>query len=137
MSRRILIAALFVLGLLHGASAQTAAGDVFAGHWRQVASNAGQCKTCSLTVSRRDTTYRVVASNGWSAKVKQLASRAIETYVGGGRWERSPPRIDPKRLLTTYFVVKDERLHLTLLLTRPDGSQWRIEAVFERELPVA
>ena len=135
MSRRILIAALFMLGLLYGASAQTAAGDVFAGHWRQVASNAGQCKTCSLTVSRRETGFLVVASNGWSAKVKQLASRAIETYVGGGHWERSPPRIDPSRRLAAYFVVRDEQLLLTLVLKRPNGAPWRISAVFERAVP--
>lgn len=100
-------------------------------------SNAGQCAICALTVSRGETDYLVVASNGWKAEAKQLLGSGVAAYAGGGHWERSPPRIDAKRRLAAHFIVKDERLHLTLILTRPDGSRWRIMAVFEREIPVA
>ena len=137
MNRRLFIAALVVLGMHGPARAQTAPESAFAGHWRQVASNAGECTTCTLTVSRLDTTYQVVASNGWTVEVKQLVGLGAALYAGGGYWKRSPPRIDPEGRAAAHFAVIGEELHLTLVLTRPDGSPWRIRAVFKREIPVA
>lgn len=137
MSRSILLAILFVLGLAAVARAQDPSQDVFTGHWSQVASNAGQCATCALTISRAGGAYRVIASNGWNAEARRLSVAGVAAYAGAGHWERSPPRLHAARRLAAEFVVKDDRLHLTLMLTRPDGSPWRIRAVFARDIPVA
>lgn len=137
MSRRTLFVILFLLGLVAVARAQDPSQEAFTGYWHQVASNAGQCATCALTVSRTDGGYRVVASNGWNAEARRLSVAGVAAYAGGGHWERSPPRLDAGRRLAAQFVVEGDRLHLTLMLTRPDGSPWRIRAVFAREIPVA
>jgi len=136
MRRRILLAALISLGLACGARADATSPDAFAGHWRQVSSSAGRCATCTLTVSRDGTRYFVVASNGWEAQARRVPAAGLSAFAGDGRWERSPPRIDAGRRVAAHFVVDDGQLHLLLILTRPDGTPWRVLAVFEREVPV-
>lgn len=136
MRNRILLAILIMFALLRGVGAEMMPRDVFTGHWQQVSSSAGECATCSLMVSAEASHYVVIASNGWEAQVRRVPAAGRAAFAGDGRWERSPPRIDTTRRIAAQFIVSDGQLHLLLILSRPDGSPWRVLAVFEREVPV-
>ncbi|MDN2583964.1 hypothetical protein [Aquibium sp. ELW1220] len=136
MIRRLLFAVLIGLVLFRPLIAKATSIDEFTGYWRQVSSNAGSCD-CSLSVRRDGVHYHVVASNGWEAAAIRVPAAGLVAYAGDGRWERSAPRIGAGRRIAAHFIVGDGRLHLTLMLTRPDGSPWRVDAEFEREVPVS
>ena len=127
-----LLAALCLLSTIAGADQPASAA--FDGFWRQVATNAGGCSTCTLTVLRDGSTYRVTASNGWSVEAKRMESPGEAVFVGTGRWDRSPPAMHASRRLVTQFVIMDNKLLMRMELSRPDGSPWLIQAAFEREL---
>jgi hypothetical protein len=130
MLRRTLLAiAIFCVSTLASAQDRPVDEDP-AGSWRQLASSAGACLTCSITISKTSDGYLVTASNGWESRITHLKKGV---FVGHGRWERSGPDLHPTReLMTVMKISVDGRMLLLLALRRPDGTPWEIKAQFVR-----
>ncbi|MBP0616032.1 hypothetical protein [Jiella mangrovi] len=111
------------------AHAQTAD---FVGHWRQVSSNAGDCPRCSLDVvaSRREITVK--ASNGWSAELAVQFEQRVAAAAGKGTWREGAGGSYGGLAFSVLFQLVDGRLHMQMMVPRPDGRTSRIEAVYER-----
>ena len=66
--------------------------SVFHGRWRQVDSNAGQCKTCLIAIVRHGEMLTVTANNGWSAVIRaDRRGQALEAKErANGKTRHSP-----------------------------------------------
>ena len=74
-----------VLLCLAGFAAPATAGDTFHGEWQQIASNAGECPSCRITIRQTGTSLQVTANNDWTA-IAETSRR--DTAGGAGFWKR-------------------------------------------------
>jgi len=108
---------------------------VFSGKWQQVASNAGQCSSCTITIIRQGTLMTVTANNGWSAVLRNNLSANARFAEGTGQWRANADSAYDNAPFHVTFVLKDDKLHMRMLARiKNNTTQW-IKAVFDRPIP--
>ena len=120
--------ALAVSQLATRASAQA---DPLLGVWLQIESNAGNCPTCRISIDQTTSALTVTANNGWSATVVANRQDDLIAATGNGRWSsRSKPLAG--RAFSVDFVVRDDRLYMTMLVDSGTGTRRIVKGVFGR-----
>jgi hypothetical protein len=120
--------ALAVSQLATRASAQP---DPLLGVWPQIESNAGNCPTCRISIDQTTSALAVTANNGWSATVVANRQDDLIAATGNGRWSsRSKPLAG--RAFSVDFVVRDDRLYMTMLVDSGTGTRRIVQGVFGR-----
>ncbi|TAA64939.1 hypothetical protein [Shinella sp. JR1-6] len=82
MKRFLAATALFCMA---GFAASAAAQDAFDGEWQQVASNAGECPSCRITIRQTGTSLQIIANNDWTAIAE---TNGRDAAGGAGFWKR-------------------------------------------------
>ena len=112
-------------------AAQTQIDDLRGG-WRQVESNAGRSPTCRISIVQTMDGFIVAANNGWTATIKQRSDRDGVTAIGQGRWTVQRDSIVEQKMLECRFVLRGDRLYLTMTMTGTNGPRQIVRVVFER-----
>lgn len=100
------------------------------GVWRQVRSNAGDCRTCQIEIEKGDASLDVRANNGWSGSVRAEPADDLITAAGGGRWRPGGTSPHSGKFFRLRLVSQNSRLYLLM-----SGTGFQVEAVFERAPP--
>lgn len=127
---RLLVAGAALLGL-PSTDAYAQSADL-AGEWQQLTSNAGSCPQCRIAFAGQGQRLKVTASNGWSADVHITPASTPVRATGDGQW---PLRIEGKSVSTPLyvgFVLRDDRLHMTMVAELRPGRKQVVKAVFGR-----
>jgi hypothetical protein len=122
--------AVLALALVGGApmpSAQ-AQSDGIDGGWQQIESTGGPCPTCRIFISP---TLTVSANNGWTAAVISVRGDPA-TAAGVGRWDPGLGDAIAGKPFKIDFILKDQRLHMSMLVDMKNGSKRTIRAVYGR-----
>lgn len=61
------------------------AEDTFHGEWQQIASNAGECPSCRITIRQTGASLQIIANNDWTAIAE---AGGTKTAGGAGFWKR-------------------------------------------------
>ncbi len=107
------------------------AGDTsFEGKWQQIASTAGECRTCAVEFKFAGALLSVNANNGWNATAQNV-SDSSRSASANGHWSRDAGYLagSPFR---AFFEIVDSRLFMKMLVRKKDGSMMAIKAIFER-----
>jgi hypothetical protein len=108
-----------------------AQADPLLGVWLQIESNAGNCPTCRISIDQTTSALTVTANNGWSATVVANRQDDLIAATGNGRWSsRSKPLAG--RVFSVDFVVRDDRLYMTMLVDSGTGTRRIVQGVFGR-----
>jgi hypothetical protein len=126
--RRQVLAVLTTV-LVAGASAPPAQAqaDGIDGGWQQIESNSGACPACRISISPSLT---VTANNGWTAAV--TVDGDPTQAAGAGRWDAGVGGAIAGKRFTIDFVLKDQRLYMSMLVDMKKGSKRAIHAVYGR-----
>jgi hypothetical protein len=120
--------ALAVSQLATRAAAQS---DQLLGVWQQMESNAGNCPACQISIEQTTSALTVTANNGWSATVVANQKGNLVAATGNGRWSlRSKPLAG--KAFSVDFVVRDDRLYMTMLLDSGTEPRRVVKGVFGR-----
>jgi hypothetical protein len=113
-----------------GLSAPTAAEDTFHGEWQQVASNAGECPTCRITIRQTGSSLQIIANNDWTA-IAESAGRT--TADGAGFWKRGTRKTYSGKSFDIKLRRNDDDELIILMRIEPIRGQSRtIKGVFQR-----
>jgi hypothetical protein len=104
--------------------------DLLNGAWQQIASNAGACPTCEISIEGIGT-LAVTANNGWSAGIVAQERDGLATAAGSGRWRRPNGPLDG-RPFNVDFELRGERLHMTMRIDLGGGKAQTVKAVYGR-----
>jgi hypothetical protein len=132
MFNRIALLGLLAVVAAFLAGPAAAQDDLIVGAWRQVQSNAGACRTCRISFARQGASLNVTANNGWSARVRVGAAKDTVAASGTGAWAPGKSGTTAGRPFTVEFRLIDQRLHMSMRILKADGSERRVEGVFER-----
>jgi hypothetical protein len=129
---RIRRSALAVIATALAAGALTpcaqARAEEIDGGWQQIESNGGACPACRISISP---SMVVTANNGWTAAV--LAVRGDPaTAAGVGRWDPGLADSIAGKPFKIDFVLRDQRLYMSMLVDMKNGSKRAIRAVYGR-----
>jgi len=124
---RFAVTLVMLAALLSWSRCAYAQNDAMQGVWRQVKSNAGECRTCQVSLERRDDGLAVTANNGWSASVRPEPDE-LHLASGGGRWRPGDTNPHSGKFFRVHFASTNTRLYMVML-----GQGFRIEAEFERK----
>jgi len=123
----IVLISMACAGLSTSARAQV---DFLLGEWQQIASNAGACPTCQISLARGGDAIAVTANNGWSARVSEQRGGAVIAVAGNGRWGAAGRGIDGKPF-SIYLELRSDRLYMTMQIDLGPGVR-TVKAVFGR-----
>jgi hypothetical protein len=127
MQRSIVILALLLIG-----TCSAHADDSFAaGAWQQIESDAGTCPKCRIAIDRRGQSFHVTANNGWTATLVSHESGGATQAGGFGNWSDRAGALAGKHF-EVQFIVRGERLYMTMLVDIGNGSRHAVHAVFGR-----
>jgi hypothetical protein len=134
--RRIYSLLLFLSAFL--ATSPLAAEPVpLRGHWRQVASNAGACDTCRVSIERHGNALLVTANNGWKATVIPDQAGGLSAK-GEGQWGPDSGGSYRGQPFQIIVATKDSRrMWMAMSVKSAKGRQAVIQAIFELESPPA
>jgi hypothetical protein len=90
-------------------------GASFVGKWYQTYSTAGQCPTCSITISPVGGGYSVTSSNGWTARLHGDG----RSGSGQGGWDTKTPFNGP---ISVSLSMNGATLNLSMRATRSGAS---------------
>ena len=131
MSRRLVHSAA-LLAMLVPATPLRADGSHFAGEWRQIHSNAGQCPTCRITVRQAGSTVVIEANNDWNAAAEAGDQGNPDLARGAGHWKSGTNKTYAGEIFDLRLVRNDDNLHLTMRVKPETGSPRTIRAIFQR-----
>ena len=103
-------------------------GDGLIGRWVQIASNAGDCPNCTITISRSGNRLKVVGSNGWTATLIAGQDGDPDYASGEGRWSRGAGAF-AGRPFSLDLQLRKRRLRMTMGI-RGGGGDMVVEAGF-------
>jgi hypothetical protein len=125
---------LLAIGLAVGLSVARADAQVdqIDGAWQQIESNAGACPNCRISIDQGASSLTVTANSGWSASVTTGQRAELPNASGVGRWGTNLAAAWAGKRFKVYFVLKDQRLTMSMLVDMENGSTRTIHAVFGR-----
>jgi hypothetical protein len=125
---------LLAIALLAGLSVARAdvQVDQIDGAWQQIESNAGACPKCRISIDQGGSSLTVTANNGWSASVTIGQNSDLPNASGVGRWGTNLTGAFAGKRFNVDFVLKDQRLTMSMLVDMGNGSKRMIQAVFGR-----
>lgn len=103
----------------------------YAGAWQQLASNAGPCDRCRVTLVPHGSTFLVKANNGWSAIVEPLKP-VDDGLTGVGRWDPDASKAYRGRQFSIHLLLIEGRLYMSMRLRMADGTPRAVQAIFDR-----
>jgi hypothetical protein len=106
--------------------------DQIDGAWQQIESNAGACPKCRISIDQDGSSLIVTANNGWSASVTTGQNTGLPNASGVGRWGTNLTGAWVGKRFKIDFVLKDQRLTMSMLVDMENGSTRTIHAVFGR-----
>jgi hypothetical protein len=101
------------------------------GEWHQIASNAGKCADCRITVEKNGREFIVKASNGWSAIV-QPSFQGRASVAGKGAWKPDFGGPYGGKPFYLNLGVAGGKLLMLMTVPDPDGKLGYIKATFEK-----
>lgn len=132
MNLYLTLKSLCVAALITAAGAVSAQGGDFEGTWRQVKSNAGECRKCSLTITRVREGLTVVANNDWQALAIPVSKRAtgdLPSALGTGVWKNG----GQKKPMKIALIRNQDELQVLLIVGEGTGAQ-TIAATFRKRV---
>ena len=113
------------------AQAEPGSLQSLSGEWHQIASNAGQCGNCRITVEMDGQNYIVKASNGWSAVVRS-SFQGKPFAAGKGNWKPNFGGAYGGKAFYPNLGIVDDKLLMIMTVPGPDGKLRNIKATFEK-----
>ena len=101
------------------------------GEWYQVASNAGACADCRVSIERTGRGFSVEANNGWSAVLRPSPDRTVAA-VGEGSWKPNFGGVYGGRPFILRVRFADDKLLVIMSVSKADGRIAHIKAAFEK-----
>lgn len=101
------------------------------GDWGQVASSAGACGKCSISIRRSGGVVTVTANNGWSADVAFVAGDP-DSLQGRGRWSRSFSGAGASSAFSIVLVTVRDELHMVMRMEDAASRPRLVQAVFRK-----
>jgi hypothetical protein len=132
MRRSLLTWMVIAFAFAAGAVAARAQSDPIQGPWQQIQSNAGACPACRLSIEPSGASLMVTANNGWSATITARQHGAIIEASGAGRWNPGVGGGVAGKAFHADFVLREQRLYMTMSIDMPNGSRRIIKGVFGR-----
>ena len=133
MMRRSLVIAVAVFLAACAVAARADDGvDQIAGDWQQIESNAGACPKCRLSIDKRGPSLTVSANNGWLANLVAGVTSGSTTATGVGHWRSGVTGAVAGRSFNVEFVLKRQRLYMSMLVDMGNGSLRTIRGVYGR-----
>jgi len=107
-----------------------AAEDTFHGEWQQIASNAGECPSCRITIRQTGASLQIIANNDWTA----IAETGGEKTAGGaGFWKRGTRKTYSGKSFDIKLRRNDADELIMLMRIEPiRGESRTIKGVFQR-----
>ena len=102
------------------------------GAWQQIESNAGRCPGCRISFDQGNASWAVTANNGWTARVRAGPNGDATKATGVGRWNSGLPGAFAGKPFEVDFVMRDQRLYMSMQVDMKDGSKRTIRGVFGR-----
>jgi hypothetical protein len=100
--------------------------------WQQIESNAGACQKCRISIDQHGSTLTVTANNGWVATLVAGEKDGSIKATGMGNWRSSLTGAMAGKRFNVEFVLKDQRLYMSMLVDMGNGSRRTIRGVFGR-----
>uniref|UniRef100_Q07IV1 Lipocalin-like domain-containing protein n=1 Tax=Rhodopseudomonas palustris (strain BisA53) TaxID=316055 RepID=Q07IV1_RHOP5 len=104
--------------------------DFLLGEWQQIASNAGACPTCQISLAHGGDAIAVTANNGWSARVSEQRRVGVIAAAGNGRWRSAGRGLDGKPF-SIDLEWRGDRLYMTMRIDLGPGVR-TVKAVYGR-----
>jgi len=121
------------LALTFGSLFQASADQSsFAGSWQQIASNAGLCEKCRLTIDQQGDVLRVTANNGWFAVVETQEGGKSKTVRGIGRWKHGHAGSYSNAPFNIHLTLTDGQLYMNMTVPMANRPTRIIRAIFDR-----
>ena len=119
-----------VLSCMAGFAAPATAQDAFHGEWQQVASNAGECPSCRITIRQTGTSLQIIANNDWTAIAE---ADGHDTAGGAGFWKRGTRKTYSGKTFDIQFRRNAEDELLMRMRIEPiRGKSRTINGLFKR-----
>ncbi len=113
-----------------GLAVPAAAEEVFHGEWQQIASNAGECPTCRITIRQTGASLQITANNDWSA-IAETGGR--DTAGGAGFWKRGTRKTYSGKTFDIRLRLNDDGELLMKIRIEPiQGRSRTIQGLFQR-----
>lgn len=130
---RKIIGSVCFLALTFGSLFQASADQPgFAGNWQQIASNAGLCDKCRLTIEQQGAVVRVTANNGWFAVVETEGGGKSQTVRGIGRWKHGHGGSYSNAPFNIHLTLTDGQLYMNMTVPIANRPTRVIRAIFDR-----
>jgi hypothetical protein len=118
--------------LIVSASPVRGGDDGVAGAWQQIESNAGACPKCRISIDQHGSSWTVTANNGWEATLVGGDSIGSMNAAGAGNWKPTLTGAMAGKRFNVDFVLKDQRLYMSMFVDMGNGSWRTIRGVFGR-----
>ncbi|HEV7249007.1 MAG TPA: hypothetical protein VGN93_18695 [Shinella sp.] len=106
------------------------AEEAFHGEWQQIASNAGECPTCRITIRQTGTSLEIVANNDWTAIAE---TGGHETANGAGFWKRGTRKTYAGKTFNIRLRHNgDDELLMRMRIEPIQGRSRTIQGLFKR-----
>jgi hypothetical protein len=106
--------------------------DGVAGTWQQIESNAGSCPKCRISIDQHGSSLTVTANNGWEAILVGGEREGAMNAIGSGNWKPNLTGAMAGKRFNVDFVLKDQRLYMSMFVDMGNGSRRTIQGVFGR-----
>jgi hypothetical protein len=106
--------------------------DDVAGTWQQIESNAGACPKCRISIDQHGPSLTVTANNGWEAILAAGERDGSVNAIGMGNWSSKLTGAMAGKRFDVDFILKGQRLYMSMSVDMGDGSRRTIRGVFGR-----
>jgi len=106
--------------------------DSVAGSWQQIESTAGACPKCRISIAEHGPSLTVTANNGWEAILVGAEGDGSMNAIGTGNWKSNLTGAMAGKRFNVDFVLKDQRLYMTMFVDMGNGRRQTIRGVFGR-----
>jgi hypothetical protein len=106
--------------------------DQIDGAWQQLESNAGVCPGCRISIDQGNASWAVTANNGWTARLVARPDGDAIRATGIGRWNSGLIGGFAGKSFEVDFVLRDQRLYMSMLVDMKNGSKRVIRGVYGR-----
>ncbi|MDX0698062.1 hypothetical protein GOD53_29115 [Sinorhizobium medicae] len=103
-----------------------------AGSWQQIASNAGKCDKCRITIEQQGSVLRVTSNNGWFAIVEADQRGKSNTLSGVGRWKPGYGGSYSRASFDIHFTLTDGQLYMNMTVPMKKRPTQVIKAIFDK-----
>lgn len=129
MFRNLFLSLAAILLLVTAAQAESGS---FEGKWQQIGSNAGDCKTCKIEITKTGMSLNVTSNNGWAATFKKPKADSVKVVEGTGEWRSNSGGVYAGKLFLAHMEIRNARLYLKMMVRQNNGVISTVEANFQR-----